>query len=192
MKHDDVRPREERIAVDVLRDRAARLGLTAAGGQHSHAEGFGDASRGLADAAEAHDPHGLARKLDERIVPETPVGIGFPASGVHSLGVMGDVVADLQKQGDRKLPHGGSPVGLDVGDGDPFLCGAGDIHDVIACCEDGDVSQLRTGLQHGPADRTLVGEDDLGVPDAPRDLAVLVGCAVIDREIAESGERIPA
>ena len=51
------------------------------------------------DPPKADDPQGLATELDQRVIPEAPVGDIPPSALVDRPVVMGHMMADFQKQG---------------------------------------------------------------------------------------------
>ena len=157
-----------------------------------HAKGFGDLAGGLADLAEADDAHGLAGELNERIIPEAPVVIMLPAALAYGGTVVSHMVADLQQQRNGKLADGGGAVGRDVGDADALFPGVVIVDDVISRGQNRDVLQIRAGVEDRFADGALVGEDDLSVADALGDDFVVIGRAVIDRQVTEGSQGFPA
>ena len=78
---DHIRGGEQRIKVDIL------TGLTFQGritvgviGKDLHSQCLGDPSGGLADPAVPDDTHVLAGKLNQGVVPETPLTAALPAA----------------------------------------------------------------------------------------------------------------
>ena len=116
----------------------------------------------------------------------------LPAALVHGVAVVGHMVADLQQQRNGKLADGGGAIGGDVGDTDALLPGVVIVDDVIPRGQNRDVLQVRAGVKDRLADGALVGKDNFGVADAPGDDFVVIGRAVIDRQIAEGGQGFPA
>ncbi len=93
----------------------------------------------------------LCSKLNERVIPEAPVGAAGPAAGMDGVAVVADVVAGLEQQGDGILADRGGAVGRDVADRDTAPPGASDIHDVVA------VDSTPTILMLGQASKTARG-----------------------------------
>ena len=162
-------------------------------GDDPHAQSFGDLGGVDADVAAAQQAVGLASQLDEGIVPVAPVGAVLPLAGVDGVAVVADVVADLQQQGDGELADGTGAVHRHVGHADALLLGIGDVDDVVAGGQHGDVLDAGAGVKGPAADGGLVGDDHLGVADAGDDL-LFVGeaGAVIDRQIAQLVQSVPA
>ena len=190
---DHVRGGEQRVQLDVFADGAAGVGGEDVIGQHAHAERLCDAAGRLANAAEADDADRLMLELNERVIPEAPVGAAGPAAGMDSVAVVADVVAGLEQQGDGILADRGGAVGRDVADGDAALPGAGDIHDVVARGQHADHFDVGAGLEDRPRQRRLVGQHDLGVRDARDRLrGICQARPVIDRHLRQLPQPIPA
>ena len=132
-------------------------------------------------------------ELNERVIPEAPVGAAGPAAGMDGVAVVADVVAGLEQQGDGILADRGGAVGRDVADGDTALPGAGDIHDVVARGQHADHFDVGAGLEDRPRQRRLVGQHDLGIRDARDRLrGICQARPVIDRHLRQLPQPIPA
>ena len=127
----DIRSDKKIVKTDIAGDQLAFFVLDFVKRDNIHAKRFGDSSRGLPDAAKTDDAHGFAGKLDERVIPETPVDIIFPSALMYRLVVVSDTVAYFQKQGDGELSDRISPLRWNVRYGNSFLFRSGDIHDVV-------------------------------------------------------------
>ena len=162
---------------------AAGIAGVIVAGEDLHAQSPGDSPCLLADTAKTDDPHGLLRQLDQRAVPEAPVGAALPPAGVYGVAVAANVVAYFQQQRDGELAHGGGAVSGNVGDGNPPLPGRRRVHDVVTGGQDADEAEIRAGLQHGAADRRLVGEDHRRAGDPADDFRLVVqGGPVVDHK----------
>ena len=145
-----------------------------------------------ADAAAAEKAVGHTGQLDERIVPVAPVGVVFPLALVHGAVVMADVQAAFEHERDGELADGITAVVRHIGDRDALLAGIVDVDNVEARGEHRDKAEIRAGVEHGAADGRLVREDDLRIADAADDLRVVVGCAIVDRDLAQLFQLRPA
>ena len=137
---------------------------------YAHPEGVGQFPDPAADAAEAHDSHGLAAQLDQRRLPERPVRLRAPLPGLYGVGVDGDVVPDVQEGRKHVLGDGVRPVDRHVRHRDTAAAGRRDVHAVVARRGHADVPQpgkLRQGLL---ADAGLVDDEDLRLAAARRQL----------------------
>ena len=106
---------------------------------------------------------------------------------------MADVVADLQQQGDGELAHRGGAVGGHIGHRDALLPGVHIVHYVIARGQQADEFHVGAGVDHRLGDGGLVGKDHLRVPDTGDDLPLVgEGSAVIDRQVAQLAQLVPA
>ena len=94
-------------------------------------------------AAKADDADSLALQLDERVVPIAPVGVVRPVTGVYTLAVVTDVVADLQQQRDGELADRRRAVGRHVHDGDALFAGIIIIDHVVARRQNSDKLDIR-------------------------------------------------
>ena len=106
--------------------------------------------------------------------------------------VVSHMVADFEQQSDGKLPDSVGAVGRDIGDTDTFLPGILVIHNVVARGKNRNILHIRAGVKDRFADGAFVGEDHFGVPDAFNNHGVIVGGAVVDRQVAEGFQRFPA
>ena len=158
-----------------------------------HPQGRRDGSRVDADVPASQQAVGLARQLDQRIVPVAPVGAALPLAGLHRLVMVADVVADLQQQGDGELADRLGAVHRHVGNGDAlFLC-VGHVHHVVAGGQHGDEAHGGAGVDGPAGDGGLVGEDHLRVGDAGDDLLLVRQAgAVIHRQLAQLLQLPPA
>ncbi len=143
VQRDDIGAREQFGLFHVLGDRAAGFRRAAAGSEHRHAQRLCDAAGLLAYAPEADYAERLAVKLDERIVPETPVLRVLPAPLMHGLRVVRNVMAYLEQHRYGKLRDGGGAVGRDVADRYAASLCVFIVDDVIARRSDGDIFKGR-------------------------------------------------
>ncbi|MPM96097.1 hypothetical protein SDC9_143254 [bioreactor metagenome] len=154
-----------------------------------HAKSPGDAGGSLPYPAIADDAHRLACQLDQRVVPETEILMAGPPSLLHCIAVMLHMVSDLQQQGKRKLCHRIGTIGRDVGHHHAPLTGSIDIHHVITGCQHPDVLQVGSLGNRICIKGCLVGDDDIGRPNACENL-LLFG-PVVDGHIAEGLKTFP-
>lgn len=190
---DDVRAGQQLVHGNIPGGLAAQVAGVLVKGQYLHPQRRRDAAGPLADAPVADDAHDLPLQLDERGLPKAPVGAAAPLPVVDALAVAGDVVADLQQQGDGELPHRRGAIGRHIGDRDaPPLCSR-HIHHIVPGGQHCDITDRGAGLQDLFGDGDLVGENDLALPDAADDLLGRMGIgAVIHLQAAQSGKGLPA
>ena len=192
MQRDDIGAGKQVVLLHVLGNSASGLRRAASGSQDRHTQRPGDAPGLLTYAPEADYAERLAVKLDERIVPETPVLRVLPAPLMHGLRVVRNVMAYLEQHRYGKLRDGGGAVGRDVADRYAASLCVFIVDDVIARRSDGDIFKAGAGVDDRVAYRDLVCDDDLRLAYAADDLRLIVRAAVIDRIFAELTEPVPA
>ena len=143
MQRRHVRLRKQRVQIDIRADGAPGVVRIDVICQNAHAHRPRDAALRLADAAKADDADRLALQLDERVVPIAPVGVVRPVTGVYTLAVVTDVVADLQQQRDGELADRRRAVGRHVHDGDTLFAGIIIIDHVVARRQNSDKLDIR-------------------------------------------------
>ena len=103
------------------------------------------------------------------------------------------MMADLQQQRDGELTDGRRAVGRDVDDGNALFPGAGAVDHVIARRQHGDELDVRAFVHRRARDGRFVHHHDLRVADALSDQRGFgIGRAVVDRQLAEFFQLIPA
>ena len=193
MQRDDVRLGQQRIQRHIVRDRAALIRLCPAVREHPHPHRAGDAPHLPPNAAKADDAHRHSVQFDQRRIPEAEIRARRPAPGLHCLGMVADVHADLKQQRDGKLRDRRRPIGRDVRHCNALLRSIGAVDHVIARRHDRDEPQRRTGVDHLPRDRRFVDHNDLRVADALHNLRYIrVVRPVVDRQLSQRRQRVPA
>ena len=160
-------------------------------GQDLHAEGTGQLSYSLADAAEADDAHGFSGQLHLGSQPVGEAAVFGPAAPVDILIVEPHLVAQLQQQGHGELGHGGGAVGGHVGYGDISPGAGGAVHHVVAGGLDADQADAGAGRQKGLGDGHLVDEYNFGVPDPGNGLFFRVR-PVVDGDLSKLVQAVVA
>ena len=169
------------------------LRLGAVVGDDVHPQSLGGLGGVDADTAAAQQTEGLARQLDERIVPVAPVRAVLPLALVDGPIMVADVQAGLQHQGDGELADGIAAVVGHVAHGDALFLGVSHVHHVVAGGHHCDELQVGAVVNDLPGDLRLVDDGDLRVAD-PTDALILVSRvdAVVVRHLAQGFQRGPA
>ena len=94
---DDIGGGQQGVQICIFSNAASRIRWMFIISQYLHAKRSGNPSGSLADASKPDDSHGLIFQFNKRIIPETPVRAGIPASCTDRFVVMPDVMADFQK-----------------------------------------------------------------------------------------------
>ena len=158
-----------------------------------HPQSLGGLGGVDADAAAAQQTEGLARQLDEGIVPVAPVRAVLPLALVDGAVMVADVEAGFQHQGDGELTDGIAAVIGHVAHGDALFLGIGHVHHIVAGGHHRDELQVGAAVNNLSGDLRLVDDGDLRVTD-PADALILVSRvdAVVVRHLAQGFQRGPA
>ena len=169
------------------------LRLGAVVGDNVHPQSLGGLGGVDADAAAAQQTEGLARQLDEGVVPVAPVRAVLPFALVDGAVMVADVQAGLQHQGDGELADGIAAVVGHVAHGDALFLGIGHVHHVVAGGHHRDELQVGTAVNDLPGHGGLVDDGNLRVTD-PADGFILIGQAdaVIVCHLTQGFQRSPA
>ena len=158
-----------------------------------HPQSLGGLGGVDADAAAAQQTEGLARQLDEGVVPVAPVRAVLPFALVDGAVMVADVETGFQHQGDGELADGIAAVVGHVAHGDALFLGIGHVHHVVAGGQHRDELQVGTAVNDLPGHGGLVDDGDLRVTD-PADGFILIGQAdaVIVCHLTQGFQRSPA
>ena len=192
MNTDHIRLREQLVQRDIFADGAARVVGVGVVDENAHAERFGDGTGMTADLAAAAQTEGFTLQFNEGIVPVAPIGVRGPFAGVDRFAVRAHVMAHLQQKGDGKLADGGRAVDRDVYHRNTLFASIVDVYNVEARGKYGDELQVGAAIDGLAGDGRLVHHHDIRTLHPLGDeRAFLVGCAVIDSEVAKLPQRVP-
>ena len=100
--------------------------------EHMHAESIRDLGNARADPPAADDPHRFAVQQDRRRFKPGKIRLRRPCALMHQSGMVFDVLAESQQQGDRVLRDRFGAVRGNIGHNDPALPCRGGVNDVVA------------------------------------------------------------
>ena len=107
--------------------------------------------------------------------------------------MMADVGADLQEKRYRILSNDLRSVGGHIDDRDSLFLRVFEIDNIVAGCQNRDRLHIGAAIDRLFADRSLIGHDDLRVTDPLyNNWRLYIGGPVIDRQISQLSERVPA
>ena len=138
MQGDHIGACKQRVKRGIFGQRAAGAAFIFVISDHIHTKRPCNTPGRLSDPSKADNPHRLARQLDQRVIPKTPVGILFPAAGVDGVAVMSDMVADFKQHGNCKLADSRRSICRDVADRDPAFTRRGYVNYIVTCRQNAD------------------------------------------------------
>ena len=139
MEANDIALAQQRFQIDHLNTRNGSRVHIRVIGQHLHAKGLGHSGRSTTNTPNAHNTHRQADQFDEGIVPIAKVRALSPASFADRLGVIGDLLGQVQQVCKGVLSNRARGVRRNVRHRDTPFAGCCDVHMIIAGCQCSDV-----------------------------------------------------
>ena len=158
--------------------------------EQAHPEGLGHPAHGLTDGTVAHQAHGPAAQLRQRLVPEAEIRAALPLAVKDRRRMKPHLLGDLQQQGKGHLGHSCRGIAGNVADRDAVALCRLDVDDIVARRQNTDHFQPGAGVKHRLTDGRFVQKYDLRAADARNDL--LRRGAVIDRQLPKGCQLLPA